>query len=444
MIKKLREKFIVVTMCSVLSVLLLIVAVINIVNYVSMVKKIDSVVTLLEEGGGSFRLDDELDFNGNINGNINTEPNEDLGGKINGELGGGEAEDNMHPPDGKNDYGQNPISPETPFETRFFTVLFDNSGEIKFVDTSKIAAIDQQQASQYANDLYGDNKSKGFLDNYRFSAITTAENETMYIFVDCTKELSSFKSFLFASIIVGCLAFVAVFILVFFLSGKITKPVAESYAKQKRFITDASHEIKTPLTIIGANVEILEMKGIENESVDEIKTQIKRLSSLTEKMVFLARMDEENQPLKATDFSLSDAIEETVKPFYAVAEAKGLSIECDIQKNISYCGDEVMIRQLTSLLLDNALKYSDGNGIVTLGLKTIGSKIQLNVSNPAKDLKGDLSILFERFYRKDTSRNSESGGHGIGLSIVNAIVSAHRGSVTARADDGIASFTVTF
>ncbi len=414
MIKRLRKKFIIVTMCSVLAVLVLIVGIINIVNYANVVKNADRIVTLLEEGGGTFGDDANMSGDGPPDAGFDDRPPK-----------------------------PSPMSPETPFETRYFTVVIGDTGEIKSVNTDRIAAVDQTQAADYALSLYRENKTSGFYDNYRYGKTETADGSTMYIFVDCTRELNNFENFLLVSIAVGVSAFVAVFILVFFLSGRIIKPVAESYAKQKRFITDASHEIKTPLTVISANTEVLEMQGVENEWTIGIKEQVKRLTSLTEKLVFLARMDEESQTLKATDFSLSDAVDETVKPFCAVAVSKGLTLERDIQKNVSYCGDESMIRQLVSLLVDNALKYSDENGDIFVRLKTVGGKLQLTVTNPAKDLSGDLSILFERFYRNDKSRNSETGGHGIGLSVVKAIVDAHKGKITAHAENGTVAFTVT-
>lgn len=409
MIKRLRKKFILVTTCSVLAVLVLIVGIINIVNYSKVVENADRIVSFLQDGGGSF---------------------------------GGDKFD--RPQDGEFNGGhQRPMSPETPFETRFFTVILDGNGAVMTVNTDKIASVDQTQAADYAVYLYKKNKLNGFYRSYRYGTISVDGSDTMYIFVDCTKELSSFENFLLVSIAVGISAFAAVFVLVFFLSGRVMKPIAESYAKQKRFITDASHEIKTPLTVIGANTEVLEMQGTSNEWTESIKEQVKRLTSLTEKLVFLARMDEESQTLKTTDFSISDAVEETVKPFYAVAVSKGLALESDIQKNISYCGDETLIRQLVSLLVDNALKYSDENGKIAVLLKSAGGKIQLTVSNPAKELNGDLNILFERFYRNDKSRNSETGGHGIGLSVAQAIVTAHKGKITAHGDNGTVVFTVT-
>lgn len=406
MIKRLRKKFIIVTTCSVLAVLALIVGIINIVNYADVVKNSDRIVALLKDGNGT--------FNGN-----------------------GE------PPDGNFDDGPQPMLPETPFETRYFTVVLDESGKVKTVNTDRIVSVNRSQAADYALTLYDKKKQAGFYGNYRYGTKTVEENDTMYIFVDCTRELTSFKTFMLVSFAVGTSAFIAVFLLVFFLSSRVMKPIADSYAKQKRFITDASHEIKTPLTVISADAEVLEMQGIVNEWTESIKDQVKRLTSLTEKLVFLARMDEENKRLTATDFSLSDAVEETIKPFFAVAVTKGLTLESDIQKNVSYCGDEALLRQLISLLVDNALKYSDASGRVAVHLKTAGSKIQIDVSNPAKDLNGDLSILFERFYRNDGSRNSETGGHGIGLSVAKAIVTAHRGKITARGENGKVVFTVT-
>lgn len=413
MIKRLRKKFIIVTTCSVLAVLVLIVGIINIVNYVNVVNNSDRIVNLLQDGGGTFG-------------------------------GNGFSGDYTESPDGDfNSKPLRPISPETPFETRYFTVVLDDSGTVINVNTDKIASVDMTQAADYAVTLFNKKKQTGFYGIYRYGTKTVGNSDTMYIFVDCTKELTSFKTFMLISLAVGLSAFIAVFLLVFFLSGKVTKPIADSYAKQKRFITDASHEIKTPLTVISADAEVLEMQGTCNEWTESIKDQVKRLTSLTEKLVFLARMDEDNKRLTTTDFSLTDAVEETIKPFFAVAVTKGLTLDCDIQKNVSYCGDEALLRQLVSLLVDNALKYSDANGRVGVKLKATGSKIQLDVYNSAKDLNGDLSILFDRFYRNDKSRNSETGGHGIGLSVAKAIVTAHKGKITAHSENGTVVFTVT-
>ncbi len=394
MIKGLRRKFIIVAMCSVFAVLVIVMCAVNAVNYANVISSADGLITILREGEGSF--------------------------------------DGTH---GK------PISPETQYETRYFTVTLGTDGKVINVNTKAIAAIGEQEAADCAQELFKNNKTTGFYGNYRYSSSEVGAG-TMYIFVDCTRELTNFKDFLLASISVSALSLVLVFVLVFVLSGKIIKPVAESYEKQKRFITDASHEIKTPLTIIGADTDVLEMQDGANEWTANIKEQVARLTELTGKLVFLARMDEDGRKLNPTDFCISDAAEETVQPFFAVALSRGMELVADIQPNLTYCGDEYMIRQIISLLLDNALKYSDGK-TVNISLSAAGNKTQLTVKNRASYLAdGNLDILFERFYRNDSSRNSETGGHGIGLSVVQTIVNAHKGKITAKKEGETVIFNV--
>lgn len=398
MIKRLRKKFIAVAMCSVFAVLTLVFGIINTVNYIKITHDADEIVAIIKEGGGKF------------------------------------------------DYvPHRPISPETPFKTRFFTVtMFNSGGWVQVVNIDKIASIDANKAATIAKNLYDKKFYSGFYGDYKYDTVLT-NTTTMYIFVDISNELGYFRSFLLVSVLVGLVTFILIFALLAILSGRVTKPIAESYEKQKQFITDASHEIKTPLTIIGANAEVLEMQGVQNEWTESIKEQVKRLSSLTEKLVFLSKMEEENNNLNSTDFSLSDAVEETIKPFYSITISKGLKIESNIQKNITYCGDEKLIRQLVSILLDNALKYSDDNGIITVELKHVDNKTQLLITNPANKLAdGNQNVLFERFYRGDKSRNSADGGHGIGLSIANAIVLAHKSKISAYKKDGQITFSIIF
>lgn len=267
----------------------------------------------------------------------------------------------------------------------------------------------------------------------------------MYIFLDCEQELSTFHNFLIASIAISAGGFLLVFLLVLFFSKRAIRPVAESYSKQKRFITDASHEIKTPLTIIDANTEIIEMMGGENEWTQSIRNQIRRLTELTNKMVFLTRMDEENQKFTMLDFSLSDVVHETVEPFQAVAKTKNFQLDIKVEPNISYHGDEGTIRQLVSLLVDNAVKYCSGQGEIRVELRNVGRNRILTVWNTVDGIeKGSHDELFDRFYRRDASRSQKTAGYGIGLSVALAIVQAHKGRITAKSEDGSSiCFTVT-
>ena len=226
----------------------------------------------------------------------------------------------------------------------------------------------------------------------------------------------------------------------------LVKPVAESYEKQKRFITDASHEIKTPLTIIDANTEVLEMTGGENQWTKSTRKQIARLTSLTEKLVFLSRMDEESTQLEMTDFAISDAVIDTAEPFVSYAASRGKTLELDIAPDLTYHGNEGCIRQCVSLLLDNAVKYSTENGKLRLTFHKQGRALALTVWNTTDPIPvGRHDELFERFYRPDSSRNTKTGGHGIGLSVVHAIATAHKGKISAKSEDGNSlTFSILF
>ena len=380
----------------------------------------------------------------------------------------------------ENDLKRHGISPESQFDTRYFTVTINSKGEVENIDTSKIASVSSENAAEYAKKLWesgkkGDGKS-GFAENCKYLTVDE-DGSTMYIFLSCQRELSTIKTYILASIGISVFGLVVVFVMIFFFSGRILKPVSESYEKQKRFITDASHEIKTPLTIIDANTEVIEMMEGENEWTSSTRKQIARLTSLTEKLVFLSRMDEEATKLEMFEFSLSDAILDTAEPFKAVARTKGKKLTIDVTDKILYTGDEKTIRQLVSILLDNAIKYSgcssvscengninkknlnktnlnettqtQNNCVTTTGdsapeieltMRPSGKNRIITVWNTVDDTanikKGRQDMLFERFYRTDASRNSKTGGFGIGLSAAYAIVKAHKGKITAESKDG--------
>ncbi|MCM1185655.1 MAG: HAMP domain-containing histidine kinase [Lachnoclostridium sp.] len=401
MIKTLRRKFIAISMCSMAVVLFLLIGGINLVNYHNVNRTADARLDILTENGGYF-------------------PKKPL-----------RTPEAFHQ-----------MSKEAPFDTRFFTVVLHSDGSVASVDTGKIAAVSTQDACDYASFLWQKQSRQGYYGHYKYRAVsvsgTGGVSNTLYIFLDCERELNSFRAFLAASTAASLLGILSVFVLVVFFSKILVKPVAESYEKQKRFITDASHELKTPLTIIDANVEVLEMEQGENEWTASIHNQVKRLSSLTQKLVFLSRMNEENSSLfTMLDFFLSDAVSETAQPFLTLAETAGKQLTLKIAPGISYCGDEAALRQLTSLLLDNALKYASENSDILLTLKESGKNKILTVQNKAEGIPaGNLDILFDRFYRTDISRNSSTGGFGIGLSVAKAIVTAHKGKIFAKSEDG--------
>ena len=432
MIKTLRRKFILIAMLSVTAVLLLIVGSINVSNYVTVLQDADLRLQYLSETGGEFIPPDQKE-----DLPPQEEPQTD-------ENAWREAEAGMTKPDRNGFFfdKKGRLSAETPFDTRFFTVTIQD-GSVTAVNTGRIAAVDEATAESMALTLYEKGKTGGLSDHFRYRADET-DGAVRYLFVDCSRELNTFYSFLTASLLVSVLGLGLVFLLVLFFSKKALSPVEESLQKQKRFITDASHELKTPMAVISAANEVIEIENGESEWTQSITKQIGRLTSLTEKLVMLTRMDEETYRPAIADFDLSAAVRETVESFEAVAQIRHRTLVTEIADGVTCSGDEAGIRQVVSLLTDNALKYSNENGTIRVSLKKSGKNAVLTMENTVDAIeKGDKSVFFERFYRADASRNSKTGGHGIGLSVAEAIVRAHKGKITANApDDRHVVFTV--
>lgn len=486
MLKKLRRKFIAIAILSVSIVLIAIVGTINIANYISTNEALDARLKLIAGNGGTFPdlLEQKnMGVEGNEADSINNGTStrkEPPSGKTDiqppEDMNQAYLKDNNLKDNGlkENDLKRHGISPESQFDTRYFTVTINSKGDVENIDTSKIASVSSENAAEYTKKLWksgkkGDGKS-GFAESCKYLTVDE-DGSTMYIFLSCQREISTIRAYILASAGISVFGLVVVFIMIYFFSGKILKPVSESYEKQKRFITDASHEIKTPLTIIDANTEVIEMMEGENEWTSSTRKQVARLTSLTEKLVFLSRMDEEATKLEMLEFSLSDAILDTAEPFKAIARTKGKKLTIDVTDGILYTGDEKTIRQLVSILLDNAMKYSGcsnasfekgninkknlnkttqtQNDCVTtinqapeieISMKPSGRNRIITVWNTVDETanikKGRQDMLFERFYRTDTSHNSKTGGFGIGLSAAYAIVKAHKGKITAESKDG--------
>lgn len=410
MIRDLRKKFILVAMLSTMLVLTAIMGVVNFSNYREMLDRADEMTALLEQNDGKFP--EEPSWH--------------------------EQDDTETPPakPENDEKDKSRFSVETPFETRYFTVTVDENGEVTDCDLDRIAAVDEETAEEYTQTAQQKNKTTGFQGIYRYR-VTETEDGAKYVFLDCRREISNFRTVLVTTISVSLLGLAAVFVLVVIFSRMVFRPVEESIQKQKRFITDASHELKTPLTIIDANIEVMEMESGESQWTKSTRKQIQRLSGLVQQLVTLSRLDEEKGLEEKCEFNLSEAVSECVQPYESLAQTREKNLTLNIEEDITYTGDERSIRRLAGILMDNAVKYSSENGNITLTLKKKGKKIFLEVYNDADDLpQGKLDVLFERFYRLDSSRNSGTGGSGIGLSVAKAIVQAHKGKITAENKNG--------
>lgn len=405
MIRKLRWKFIAAAMLSLLLVLGTLIAVISILNYRNLVAEADDMLVMLSETDGSVPLwMDEPD------------PGERIDGKGHGK----------HPE----------FTGERPYQSRWFSVLFSASGEVCDTDLRSIATVDEQTAIGMAEAAAGKGRERGFSGDYRY-LMKQEDDGTRWIFLNREGELATFRTFLWTSVGISFAGFAMVFVLLALLSSRIVRPIAQSYEKQKRFITDAGHELKTPITIIRTDADVIAEDLPDNEWLSDIRAQTDRLSSLTNDLIYLSRMEEESAKPQMLDFPLSDVVSDAAQPFQAVAKAQSKTFSADVQPMLSLHGDEKSIRKLVSILLDNAMKYSPEGGTVALSLKKTGRQTLLSVTNTAENMeKGDQDRLFDRFYRADASRNSETGGFGLGLAIAKAVVESHKGKIHAWSDDG--------
>lgn len=407
MIKRLKRKFIAITMVSLSLVMILMVGTINIVNYIRTDQEAEHTLDFLSENKGKFP---ELD------------------------------QGKMPPKDPKSGFRMNE---ETRFQTRFFTVALNEDGSVEQIDTGHISAISSSDALNLALKVSQGTRTSGYQGIYRYKMVDTMSG-SMIIFMDCRSELSMLMYFFLSSLAVAFGTLFLVFLLVSVLSRKAINPMIENMEKQKQFIMDAGHEIKTPLAIISANADVLELTGGVSEWVNSIRNQVTRLDKLVKNLLTLSKTEEGSLELVFSEFDLSACISEIAASFQAVAEAQQKKLSIAIQPNIMLHGDESCIQQLISTLLDNAMKYSNTQGEIKVSLSSGKKGIRLEVANTTDqmDIK-HLDRLFDRFYRADASRSSETGGYGIGLSIAKSIAEAHRGRITATSEDGQSiTFTV--
>jgi K+-sensing histidine kinase KdpD len=416
MIKKLRTKFIILSSFSLLMLLGIIVVSSNLLTYRELVGNADLVLENLSENNG--RPD----------------------------------KDSQPKPEGGFDkqWRKAKMSPETMYEARYFIVNMNSKGNVLSANTDNIAMVDEETAKTYAKEIFSTDKTRGFKGEFRYLKIIDEKGCTI-LFLDCGRNLSTFKTSLFINMAISFIGLILIVILIVIFSKKIVRPVSESYEKQKQFISIAGHEIKTPITIIDADSELLSMEvGDENEWLQDIRTQTKRMAMLTNDMLSLSRMDENRQQFTMIDFPISDIVEETITSFQTLARSKGRNISSDITPMLSYKGDESSIRQVVGILLDNAIKYTkpDENGNypdIEVKLEKKNRGILLTVTNHSEPVTPDqLRHFFDRFYRTEQSDKSEQGGYGLGLSIAKSIVEKHKGRITAiTPDNETVQITVT-
>ncbi len=306
------------------------------------------------------------------------------------------------------------------YSGRFFSVFLKQDGSSLVL--SDLEESDIASAKELAEEIKGLSKDQGYLNDYLYHREKLGEH-LLICFLDCSTEFSAMKSLLLISALIALVGLILAFSFIYRMSGKAVEPLEESMSKQKRFITDAGHELKTPLGVIATNMDVLEMDGVQNEWIASTKRQVGRMRSLIGSLISLARLEEDESDLILQNLSLSAAVRDCVETFQMMAEMKGIAFESEIEDNLIVQTDEGSVQQILTILCDNAVKYAVSR--VTVRARRLGKKICFETVNDWRReiAEADLSRMFDRFYRADQSRKKDTksiGGYGLGLSIAKA------------------------
>lgn len=321
-----------------------------------------------------------------------------------------------------------------------FGVALDQSGEILTV-TSNNVEVSDELVQQAVDSALSSGSTEGILGDMMLRyRVEQTPSGLRLAFIDRTHELRSLLKLLLTSLGALLGGFAAFLVVSLYLSRWALRPVERAWEQQRQFVADASHELKTPLTVILANTGILlshQGDTIEQQRkwIKNTEAEAERMKKLVDDLLFLAKADAVSSPLPHTTIDFSDLVWSSVLPFESVAFEQGLRLDSDISADIMVQGDAGQLRQVCAILLDNACKYAGERGRVFVQLEAAQDKIRLKVNNTGAPIPPEkLKHIFERFYRADASRVREKGGYGLGLAIAESIVTAHKGSLTAQSD----------
>ena len=401
MIKKLRRKFIILSMLSVFIVLVITIGAINISNYVVVENNASGVLSEVMRQG------------------------------TNEQAPGGPGEGKRENIELRQEH--------------YFVVSFSQDGSVKEVNNRQMFMLSESECKELATKVYSNELSGGKYGNYRYAKEKKNDGLTYVGFVDIKERLDSFNNFLLLSSLISIGAFSAFFVLILVGSKIIFKPTEEAYKKQKRFITNASHELKTPLTIISADVDLLEMDNGKSEWSDSIRDQVTRLNEMTNQLVTLSKLEEEDKTrFPFEDFSLNEVCNKAVEAFSSSFKKEDIKFSSNITGNITMFGNKYLIDELIYIFLDNSLKYTGGDNKSSYFVVSESSKgkIEFRFSNtidPNDEV--DVKQIMERFYRSPSNKKE---GSGVGLSVAQEIINLHKGSIKIDKNNNTISFVIVF
>ncbi len=324
----------------------------------------------------------------------------------------------------------------------FYTVALSYDGELLDIKNEQSTLHSDQELETLAQDIANGDKTNGIKDDLVFYK-ADKNGYFLVTFMDNTLINESASTLLHYTFLFGGVAiFFFLFISIYF-SRKIVQPLEESYQKQKQFISDAGHELKTPVSVVNANAELLSREIGENLWLSNIRYENERMGTLVCRLLELTRM--ENTPLLTEQLDLSRLVSGEILPFESVAFEHNISFQCSITPDIQIQGNGPQIKQLVSILLDNAIQYTEKGSQISISLKKERSFARFSVCNPGKEIPPEKrSKLFDRFYRMDDARSSDNSEthYGLGLAIAKAIAESHKGRISVFCPDGLVEFRV--
>ncbi len=325
-----------------------------------------------------------------------------------------------------------------------YTVTLNGDGSVAYWTSDRSGLYSDEQVAAMAENILSDEKDCGRIGTQFYRKIRDG-GETRLVVLDARLDFLSAANMLRSTALITAAACVVLSLLAWLLIRRMVRPVEDAFTRQKQFVSDASHELKTPLAVISANAEVLEQEIGENEYLGYIRSEVRRTDTLVHNLLTLARMDRNESGAEMKRFDLSRAVLDVTLPFESTVYEAGKVLETDVPDGIDCLGDEEMIKQLTVILLSNALKYSDPGGRIEVSLKSRGKQRELRVFNTGDPIHPeDRERIFDRFWRGDPAHGRETGGHGLGLAIAKTIVESHRGRIAVDSPEGRGNaFTVT-
>ena len=355
----------------------------------------------------------------------------------------GEEGDPPSPPDGKR-----PGDPGQPPEIRngrdiaaaglsnFYTITLNDDGTVDSWTSDRTDLYTDTQVVAMAESVAADGGESGRIGTQFFRRVRS-EGRNKVIVLDARLDYLSASNMLRGAMLIAAAACLLLSLLAWLLIRRMVQPVEEAFVKQKRFVSDASHELKTPLAVISANAEVLEQEIGENEYLGYIRSEVKRTDTLVRNLLTLARLDRSETAAEMKNFDLSHALLDVTLPFESTVFEAGKTLDIQIPEGIECVGNEEMIKQLAVILLSNALKYSEPRGRIVISLKAKGRQREISVFNTGEAIDPeDRERIFDRFWRADPAHGRETGGHGLGLAIARSITDAHGGKITVESREG--------